>query len=58
MFGDSMSAVDSSMTPHRKIHKRHAALYFHHVRELIAAKIVSHHFIDGKNNPADILSKN
>ena len=45
------------MTPHGKIHKRHVALSFHRVREAIAAKIISYHFIDGKDNPADVLSK-
>ena len=30
---------------------------FHRVREAIAAKIVSYHFIKGVINPADILSK-
>ena len=57
MFGDNKSVVDSSMTPHGKMRKRHIALSFHRVRESIAAKIVSYHFIDGKDNPADILSK-
>ena len=57
MFGDNRSVVDSSMTPHGKTHKRHMALSFHRVRESVAAKIVSYHFVDGKNNPADILSK-
>lgn len=57
MFGDNKSAVDSSMTPHRKIYERHVALSFHRVREAIAAKIISYHFIDGKDNPADVLSK-
>ena len=42
---------------HRKRHKRHAALSFHRVRESIAAKIISYHFIEGKHNPADVLSK-
>ena len=57
MFGDNKSVVDSSMNLHGKIHKRHVALSFYRVRESIAAKIVSYHFIDGKDNPADILSK-
>ena len=57
MFGDNKSVVDSSMTPHAKIHKRHIALAFHRVREAIAAKIVNFHFINGNINPADILSK-
>ena len=57
MFGDNESVVDSSMTPHGKIHKRHVALSFHRVREAIAANIINYQFIDGKLNPADILSK-
>ena len=38
-------------------HKRHVALSFHRVRESIAAKIISYHFIEGKYNPADVMSK-
>ena len=57
MFGDNRSVVDSSMTPHAKIHKRHVALSFHRVREAIAAKIIGYYFINGEINPADILSK-
>ena len=57
MFGDNKSVVDSSMTPHGKIHKRHVALSFHRVREAIAANIINYQFIDGKINPADVLSK-
>ena len=57
MFGDNRSVVDSSMTPHAKIHKRHVALSFHRVREAIAANIIDYFFIPGEINPADILSK-
>ena len=57
MFGDNKSVVDSSMTPHGKIHKRHVALSFHRVRESIAAKFIFYHFIGGKHNSADVLSK-
>ena len=32
-------------------------LYFHRVREAIASKIISYHFINGKINPAYVLSK-
>ena len=57
MLGDSRSVVDSSMTPHAKIHKRHVALSFHRVREAIAAKIIGYYFIPGEINPSNILSK-
>ena len=45
------------MTPNGKIHKRHVALSFHRVIESIAAGIINYQFIDGKHNPADVLSK-
>ena len=45
------------MNPQGKIHKNHAALSFHRVRETVAAKIISYQFISGNINPADILGK-
>lgn len=57
MFGDNKSVVESSTTPHAKLHKRHTALSFHRVREAVAAKIIGYYHIDGDKNPADILSK-
>jgi len=57
MFGDNKSVVDSSITPHAKLHKRHMALSFHRVREAITVKIIAFYHIVGETNPADILSK-
>ena len=57
MFGDNKSVVDSSMHPNAKLHKRHTMLSFHRVRQAIAHKIVIFFHIDGKDIPADILSK-
>jgi Reverse transcriptase (RNA-dependent DNA polymerase) len=57
MFGDNESVVTSSTLPHSLLNKRHNALSYHRVREAIAAKILSFLHIDGKTNPADILSK-
>ena len=57
MFGDNESVVNSSSTPHAKLHKRHSALSFHRVREAIASKIIRYHHINSEDNPADILSK-
>jgi hypothetical protein len=56
VFGDNKSVVDSSVTIHAKLHKRHNALSFHRVREAIAAKVIGFFHIDGKRNPADISS--
>ena len=57
MFGDNKTVVDSSITPHAKLHKRHTALSFHRVREAIASKIIIFEHINGRLNPSDIVSK-
>jgi hypothetical protein len=57
MFGDNKSVVTSSTIPHSKLKKRHNALSYHRVREAIAAKIIDFLHIDGKTNPANVLSK-
>ena len=57
MFGDNKTVVDSSNTPHGKLHKRHTMLAYHRVREAIASGIIHFVHIPGDINPADILSK-
>jgi hypothetical protein len=57
MFGDNLAVVKSSTLPKAKLHKRHTLLSFHRVREAIAAGIIYFIHIDGRINPADILSK-
>ena len=57
LFGDNKSVVTSSTIPQSVLSKRQHILAYHRVREAIAAKILSFIHIDGKGNPADILSK-
>jgi hypothetical protein len=57
VFGDNEAVVNSSSIPHQKLTKRHHALAYHFTREAIAAKMMKYNHIDGKRNPADILSK-
>jgi hypothetical protein len=57
MFGDNQAVVTNSSIPHSSLNKRHNALAYHCVREMIAAKILGYYWIDGKKNPADIVSK-
>ena len=57
MFGDNESVVNSSSIPHAKLHKRHNALSFHRICEVVASKYVGFYFLPGADNPADILSK-
>ena len=57
MFGDNKSVVDSSITLHAKLHKRHTMLSFHRVREAVASSMLSFSFLRGELNPSDMLSK-
>ena len=57
MFGNNKTVIDISSKPHTKLHKYHNALSFHRVREAVASKYVNFSFLDGRYNPADILSK-
>jgi hypothetical protein len=57
IFGDNKTVVDSSMHPNAKLHKRHTMLSFHRVRQAIAHNICTMFHIDGKYNPADMVSK-
>jgi hypothetical protein len=57
MFGDNQIVVTSSTIPHSSLSKRHNSLTYHRVREMIAAKILGYFWIDGKKNPADVVSK-
>jgi hypothetical protein len=57
LFGDNKTIIEASSTPHAKLHKRHKALSFHHVQEVITSKYVTIFHLLGEYNPADILSK-
>lgn len=57
LFGDNKSVVDSVMIPSYRLNKRHNVLVFHRAREAVACGIVRMYHIDGKENPADILTK-
>jgi len=57
MFGDNQAVVNNSTIPHSCLSKWHNALSYHRVREAIAAGVLNFFWLDGKNNPADIVSK-
>ena len=57
MFGDNKSVVDTATIPAHKLAKRHSFLAFHRVREALEAGYLYFYHLDGKHNPADILSK-
>jgi hypothetical protein len=48
MFGDNQAVVTNSTIHNSSLNKRHNALSYHRVREMIAAKIFAYYWIDGK----------
>jgi hypothetical protein len=48
--------LTKSTSPHSSLNKRnHDALTYHRIKYMIAAKFLVYYWIDGKNNPADIV---
>ena len=58
MFGDNLSVVNSTVMPNGKLQKRSHLLNYHICRAAQASGIINFAHIDGKDNPADILTKN
>ena len=56
LFGDNESVVDSGSIPTDRLNKRHNFLSYHRVRGAIAAGFINFHHLNGKYNPANILS--
>lgn len=57
MFGDNQSVVTSATIPQSKLNKHHITLSYHKVREAILQGALEFYHIEGKHNPADMLSK-
>jgi hypothetical protein len=51
------SSGNQQTIPHSLLKKRHNALSYHRVHDMIAAKVLGYYWIDGKKNPADVVSK-
>jgi hypothetical protein len=57
LFADNQAVVNNGAIPHLCLSKRHKGLSYHQVFEVIAAKVVNFFWVNGKDNPADIVSK-
>ena len=58
MFEDNKSLVSNTMDFHTKLHKRHNELFFHRLRESVAADVCSFHYLPGELNLVDLISQN
>jgi len=57
LIGDNKTVVDSTTQPHSRLARRHLMLSYHYVKEAIATGKYAFVWLDGKDNPADVLSK-
>ena len=57
MYGDNRGVIDSVSIPQSELKKRHIAISYHYVREVIAAKIIDVTWVKSHENYADLLTK-
>ena len=57
LFGDNLGVIQNASNPDSDIKKKHVAISYHAVRESIAANILVPHWIKGKYNVSDTLTK-
>ena len=56
--GDNQGAIFIASNPVTEKRSKHIDIRFHYIREVIKRKLAELYFIDGENNPADMLTKN
>ena len=57
LLGDNNSVVLNMTVPSSPLKKKHNAIAWHHIREVIACKIIVFAKIDSKDNYSDMLTK-
>jgi hypothetical protein len=57
MRGDNMSVVLNTTVPSSVLKEKHNAIYYHRVREAIAARIMRLAYIKSEENFSDVLTK-
>ena len=56
--GDNQGSIFIASNPVTEKRSKHIDIRFHFIREVIQKKFAELYFIDGENNPADMLTKN
>ena len=57
LFGDNPGVIQNAYMPEATLQKKHTAIFFHRVREFVAAKIIAPYAINGKDNITNIVTK-
>ena len=56
--GDNQGSIFIASNPVTERHSKHIDIRYHYVREVISQNYARVFFINGDNNPADMLTKN
>ena len=56
--GDNQGSIFIASNPITEKRSKHIDIRYHYIRKVIERKLVELFFIDGENNPADMLTKN
>jgi hypothetical protein len=56
--GDNQGSIFIASNPVTEKRSKHIDIRYHYIREVIERKLAEVFFIDGENNPADLLTKN
>ena len=58
IYGNNLGSLFWGSNPIQEKHSKHIDIHYHYIRDLIEDEQVKSYYIDGKENPADILTKN
>jgi hypothetical protein len=58
LCGDNQGAIFIASNPVQERRSKHIDIRFHYIRQVLANKEVVLFYIEGNNNPADMLTKN
>jgi hypothetical protein len=56
--GDNQGSIFISSNPVTEKRSKHIDIRYHYIREVVERKLAEVFFIEGENNPADLLTKN
>ena len=56
--GDNQGSIFISSNPVTKKRSKHIDIRYHYIREVISRKLAEVYYIEGEENPADLLTKN
>ena len=56
IYGDNLGSLFWRSNTIQEKHSKHIDIYYHYIRDLIEDEQVKPYHIDGKENPADILT--